>query len=200
VRRIGPARCGCADAKIDARALIAPHAGYAYSAGSPPLPFATLRDAAHAIKRVVLIGPAHYVHVPGIAAPTFEAFETPLGHVPVDLDALGKLAELEFVITADGPHLPEHCLEVELPFLQSGLASFQVVPLVVGNAMPNDVAEVLRRLWGGVETLIVVSSDLSHYHSYEVAQRLDVETAAAIERGDWTSLAHLLQFSNFLSG
>jgi AmmeMemoRadiSam system protein B len=170
------------------KALIVPHAGYVYSGSVAAAAFATLRESAHAIKRVVLIGPAHYVHVPGIAVPTVGSFETPLGRVPVDLEALSTLADLEFVVTADGPHAPEHCLEVELPFLQTVLPSFQIVPLVVGDATPNDVAQVLRRLWGGPETLIVISSDLSHYHPYEVAQRLDADTAAAIEHGDWTSL------------
>jgi MEMO1 family protein len=174
--------------RLTPKALIAPHAGYTYSGGVAAAAFATLRDSAHAIKRVVLIGPAHYVQVPGIAVPTVSSFETPLGRVPVDLEALSALADLEFVVTADGPHVPEHCLEVELPFLQSVLASFQIVPLVVGDATPNDVAQVLRRLWGGPETLIVVSSDLSHYYPYEVAQRLDAATAAAIEHGDWASV------------
>lgn len=170
------------------KALIAPHAGYIYSGHVAAAAFATLSDRATAIKRVVLIGPAHYVRVPGIAVPTVRLFETPLGRVPVDLEALSTLADLEFVVRDDGPHAPEHCLEVELPFLQTVLSSFQIVPLVVGDATPGDVAEVLRRLWGGAETLIVVSSDLSHYHSYEVAQRLDGDTAAAIERGDWVSV------------
>ena len=174
--------------RLPPKALIAPHAGYIYSGGVAAAAFATLRDSAHAIKRVVLIGPAHYVPVPGIAVPAVSSFETPLGRVPVDVEALSALAHLDFVVTADGPHIPEHCLEVELPFLQSVLASFQIVPLVVGDATPNGVAQVLRRLWGGPETLIVVSSDLSHYHPYEVAQRLDADTAAAIEHGDWASL------------
>jgi len=108
--------------------------------------------------------------------------------VAVDLTALSAVADLQFVIRTDAPHAPEHALEVELPFLQTLLASFQVVPLVVGDATPYDVARVLRRLWGGPETLIVVSSDLSHYHDYETAQRLDAATAAAIEQGDWASL------------
>ena len=146
------------------------------------------RDSAQTITRVVLIGPAHYLHLHGIAAPTVDAFETPLGRVAIDLEALRKIADLPFVIRADAPHALEHALEVELPFLQTVLASFQVVPLVVGDAAPQDVAHVLRQLWGGPETLIVVSSDLSHYHSYETAQRLDLATAAAIERGDWASL------------
>jgi AmmeMemoRadiSam system protein B len=139
-------------------------------------------------QRVVLIGPAHYVHLRGIAAPTVDAFETPLGRVPVDLEALSTIADLPFVVRSDAPHAPEHALEVELPFLQTLLPSFQLVPLVVGDATPHDVARGLKRLWGGQETLIVVSSDLSHYHDYETARRRDAVTAAAIERSDWASL------------
>ena len=170
------------------KALIAPHAGYDYSGRVAAAAFATLRDSARAITRVVLIGPAHHVHVHGIAAPTVDAFETPLGRVAVDVPALSKLADLQFVIRTDAPHGPEHALEVELPFLQTILPSFKVVPLVAGDAAVEDVADVLRRLWGGPETLIVASSDLSHYHGYETARRLDLATAAAIERGDWASL------------
>ena len=136
-----------------------------------------------------MIGPAHDVRVHGIAAPTVDAFETPLGRVPIDVEALRKIADLPSVFRADAPHAPEHALEVELPFLQTLLGSFELVPLVVGDAAPQDVAHVLRPLWGGPETLIVVSSDLSHYHSYETARRLDLATAAAIERSDWAVLA-----------
>jgi len=132
------------------------------------------------IKRVVLIGPAHYLQVHGIAAPTVDNFEIPLGRVPIDVEALCKIADLPSVIRADAPHAPEHALEVELPFLQTVLASFQMMPLVVGDAAPQDVVQVLHQLWGGSETLIVVSSDLSHYHGYETARRLDLATAAAI--------------------
>jgi MEMO1 family protein len=170
------------------KALIAPHAGYAYSGRIAGAAFATLRDGAQTITRVVLIGPAHYVHVHGIAASTVDAFETPLGRVPIDVEALQKIADLPFVIQADAPHAPEHALEVELPFLQTLLGSFQLVPLVVGDAAPKDVARVLRQMWGGPETLIVVSSDLSHYRSCETVQRLDLATAAAIEHGDWATL------------
>jgi MEMO1 family protein len=175
-------------ANVRPKALIAPHAGYVYSGHIAAVAFATLRDIAQTITRVVLIGPAHYLHVQAIAAPTNDAFETPLGRVPIDVEALRKIAELPFVIRADAPHTPEHALEVELPFLQTVLGSFQLVPLVVGDASPKDIAHVLRQLSGGPETLIVVSSDLSHYHSYEAARRQDLATAAAIERGDWASL------------
>src|SRR6266446_7600477 len=171
-------------ANVLPKALIAPHAGYVYSGRVAAEAFATLRASAQAVERVVLIGPAHFVPVRGIAAPTVDAFETPLGCVPVDRHALSAIADLPFVIAADAPHAPEHSLEVELPFLQALLPNFAVVPLVIGDATPRDVAEVLRRLWGGPETLIVVSSDLSHYHDYDTARRLDAATAAAIERGD----------------
>jgi MEMO1 family protein len=170
------------------KALIAPHAGYLYSGAVAAAAFATLKTPTETIERVVVIGPAHYVRLRGIAVPTAGAFETPLGRVPLDQEALAAIADLPFVREADAPHAPEHALEVELPFLQVVLPSCALVPLVVGEATPNEVAEVLARLWGGPETLVVVSSDLSHYHRYAEARRLDLETAAAIERGDWAAL------------
>jgi MEMO1 family protein len=176
-----------ASAGASPKALIAPHAGYVYSGGIAAAAFATLRSSA-AITRAVLIGPAHYVAVRGIAVPTADAFETPLGRVPIDRDAVSAIADLPFVVEADAAHAPEHALEVELPFLQTLLGSFALVPLLVGDADPQQVAEVLGRLWGEPDTLIVVSSDLSHYHDYDTARRLDAATAAAIERGEWRSL------------
>lgn len=170
------------------KALIVPHAGYVYSGRVAASGFAALRASAETITRVVVIGPAHYVHVRGIAAPTVDAFATPLGRVAVERDALTALGDLASVVQADAPHAPEHALEVELPFLQVLLPPFTIVPLVVGEAEPQEVAEVLRRLWGGPETLIVVSSDLSHYHDYETARRIDAATAGAIERGDWKDI------------
>ena len=118
-----------------------------------------------------------------LAEPAAEIFPDRL-----DAEAVGMAADVRSVVRADAPHAPEHALEVELPFLQALLASFRVVPLVVGEAAPQDVAHVLRRLWGGPETLIVASSDLSHYHDYETARRLDAATAAAIEQGEWAGL------------
>jgi AmmeMemoRadiSam system protein B len=154
------------------KALIVPHAGYVYSGATAAAAFATLRDGAQTITRVVLIGPAHYVHVRGIAAPTVDAFETPLGRVPVDKSALNAIAGLPFVIQDDLAHAPEHALEVELPFLQTLLVSFQVVPLLVGDATPEEIAQMMLQLWESPGTLIVVSTDLSHYHNYETARRL----------------------------
>jgi AmmeMemoRadiSam system protein B len=172
--------------KITPKALIVPHAGYIYSGRVAALAFATLFDSAFA--RIVLIGPAHYVTIRGVAFPAIDAFETPLGHVPVDHDGFNEIKDLSFVSRNEEAHAPEHALEVELPFLQIVLPSFSMLPLVVGDATAHEVAQVLARLWSGPETLPVISSDLSHYHSYETARRLDATTAAAIENGDWASL------------
>jgi hypothetical protein len=170
------------------KALIAPHAGYAYSGPVAGRAFATLADGAASITPVVVIGPAHYVSLPGIAVPTAEAFETPLGRVPLDHDALSDLCGLPFVAQADVPHAPEHAIEVELPFLQLVLERFTLVPLLVCDAHPTQVAEAIGRLWGGPETVVVISSDLSHFHDYGTAQRLDAATATAIEQGNWARL------------
>ncbi len=170
------------------KALIAPHAGYVYSGPVAAAAFASVRGQDLCIRRVVVIGPAHYVAIRGIAVPTTEAFEMPLGRVPVDRDAMAAIAGLPGVSTNDAAHAPEHALEVELPFLQAVLGSFVVIPLLVGAAAPQDVAQVLARLWGEADTLIVVSSDLSHYLDYATAHRRDAATAAAIERHDWAAL------------
>jgi AmmeMemoRadiSam system protein B len=171
-----------------AKALIAPHAGYIYSGVVAATAFACVQKVAHTIKRVVLIGPAHYVHLKGIAVPTVDAFETPLGRVPLDRDALAAIGDLPSVIHSDASHAPEHAIEVEVPFLQMLLNGFAMVPLLVGDAMPEDVADVLRRLWGGPDTLVIASSDLSHYYDYDTAKRRDEVTAAAIGCGDWGML------------
>ncbi len=161
--------------------LVVPHAGYVYSGDVAALAFARLARWRGVISRVVLLGPTHRVLVRGLAAPTVGAFETPLGCVPLDERALALLADLHQVVRADLPHAREHSLEVELPFLQSVLGStFKLVPLAVGQASPAEVAEVLERLWGGDETLIVISSDLSHYLPYARAQAADRATAQRI--------------------
>jgi AmmeMemoRadiSam system protein B len=163
------------------KAIIAPHAGYIYSGEIAARAYAAVAARAQRIGRVVLLGPAHYVAFAGIAAPTATAFETPLGLLPVDRQALYAVADLPQFVLADEPHRPEHSLEVQLPFLQTVLDAAGIVPLVVGRARPAEVAEVIARLWGGEETLVVVSSDLSHYLDYETARRRDAKTAAAIE-------------------
>ncbi len=163
------------------KALIAPHAGYIFSGPIAGRAYARLGQVPGEIERVILLGPAHYVPVRGMALPQAEAFATPLGIVPVDTRAARALADLPQVITSDRPHAPEHGLEVHLPFLQQALGAFELVPLVVGDASDEEVEEVLERLWDGPQTLVVISTDLSHYLDYASARRLDAATAAAIE-------------------
>jgi len=157
-----------------AKALIVPHAGYVYSG---PVAASGYARVSRDVTRVVLIGTGHRYGGKGLATCGADAFETPLGRVPVDRGVL----PLPHVEVFDDAHEGEHSLEVHLPFLQVLLGEFSLVPLVVGEAPADEVAEVLERLWGGPETLIVISSDLSHYHDYETAKRLDDGTAAAIE-------------------
>jgi MEMO1 family protein len=172
------------DAERPPKAVIAPHAGYVYSGPVAGHAFAAIRGGTHQVRRVVVIGPAHYVPFPGLAAASAEAFRTPLGDIPLEREASAGILDLPQVQVADAPHRPEHALEVELPFLQAVLGDFALVPLLVGEATVEEVAAVLGRLWDGPETLIVVSSDLSHYEAYERAQEHDAATAAAIERLD----------------
>jgi hypothetical protein len=162
------------------KALIAPHAGYVYSGALAARAYAALRPATHRVTRVVLLGPSHFVHFRGLAAPATAAFATPLGPVPLDRAALDGLAELPQVAFDDEPHRREHALEVQLPFLQAVLGDFALVPLVIGEAEAAAVAEAIARLWGGPETVIVASSDLSHFHDEATAHRRDAATAAAI--------------------
>jgi MEMO1 family protein len=170
------------------KALIAPHAGYFYSGPVAGHAFAALSERESSIRRAVVVGPAHFVPFRGIAAPGAGAFRTPLGEVPLDLAAIEALRDLPQVRLADVPHEPEHALEVELPFLQAVLGDFTLVPLLVGEATSDEVAEALDRLWGGPDTLVVISSDLSHYEPYARAREHDAATAAAIERLDAASL------------
>jgi len=167
------------------KVLIAPHAGYIYSGDVAAHAYALLGSAgAQAIRRVVLLGPAHRVWVGGLASPEANAFETPLGRVELDTDALAALDEMPQVSRSDRAHAQEHSLEVQLPFLQAVLGRFTLVPLVVGDAAPEAVAQVLERLWGGDETLVVISSDLSHYLPYAQARTLDRATVQRILRLD----------------
>ncbi len=160
--------------------LVVPHAGYVYSGPIAGSGYALLAPWAGRIRRVVLLGPTHRVALRGLAAPTVDAFETPLGRVPLDRAALDMLAALPQVTRSDAAHAREHALEVQLPFLQAVLGPFTLVPLAVGDAAPEAVAEVLERLWGGDETLIVISSDLSHYLPYDEARASDRATVERI--------------------
>ncbi len=163
------------------KALIAPHAGYIYSGSTAAKAYACLANVRKKIQRVLLLGPSHRVGFSGLAASTADAFATPLGEIPVDTDSVANITSLPQVQYLDTAHAQEHSLEVQLPFLQLALDKFTLVPLVVGDTDPGDVEQVLNMLWGGPETLIVVSSDLSHYHDYRTAQRMDQSTSTAIE-------------------
>jgi MEMO1 family protein len=162
------------------KALIAPHAGYVYSGPVAASAYALLKPVRSSIARVVLLGPTHRVALRGLALPDASSFATPLGSVALDSEAISRVRDMPQVVVSDAAHLLEHSLEVHLPFLQTALEAFRLVPFAVGDAEPAEVAEVLERLWGGPETLIVVSSDLSHYLAYQEARALDRETAAAI--------------------
>jgi AmmeMemoRadiSam system protein B len=165
------------------KAVVAPHAGYVFSgpiAGSSFRIWSKQRGNSH---RVVLLGPSHFVDFPGIALPGATAFRTPLGSVSIDGEGVEKLRALPQVHEFPAAHEREHCLEVELPFLQRVIPDLTIIPLVIGEASDEEVREAIETLWGGDETRIVVSSDLSHYHDYQTAKCLDQATAAAIESG-----------------
>ena len=162
------------------KALIVPHAGYIYSGPVAASAYARLAPLGASVRRVVLLGPTHRLAVRGLAVPRAGAFATPLGPVAVDAAGVEAALTLPQVGISDPAHALEHSLEVQLPFLQTVLDAFSLVPLAVGDATGHQVAEVLEVLWGGPETLIVVSSDLSHYLPYEAARRLDGATAEDI--------------------
>jgi AmmeMemoRadiSam system protein B len=140
-----------------------------------------LAPIAEVVRRVILLGPSHRAYVQGLAASSADVFVTPLGEIPVDRESVERALALPQVSLLDAAHEQEHSLEVQLPFLQLTLREFELVPFSVGEATADEVREVLDLLWGGAETLIVISSDLSHYYDYETARRLDAQTSRAIE-------------------
>ena len=166
------------------KAIIAPHAGYIYSGAIAAAAYARFAPVADRVRRVVLLGPCHRVAVRGLAVSGSDAFETPLGRLPVDAAAREAILELPQVKIFDATHAEEHSLEVHLPFVQEVFGDVTIVPLAVGEASADEVAEVIDRLWGGDETVFVISSDLSHFLDYEQARALDARTRAAIERLD----------------
>jgi hypothetical protein len=162
------------------KALVVPHAGYRYSGPVAASAYRQLGGAARTIQTVVLLGPSHRVPHRGIAVSSADAFATPLGTVPIDSAGRDAALAVPGVTVDDRPHVWEHSLEVQLPFLQVVLAGFRLLPLVVGDTATDEVAAVLDAVWGGPETLVVVSTDLSHYHEYADAAALDRATAAAV--------------------
>jgi AmmeMemoRadiSam system protein B len=172
------------------KAVIVPHAGYVYSGAVAAPAYLALSAGSDVIHRVVLLGPSHRVPFEGLAVPEHESFETPLGRVRIDETSRRDLLSARLVQARDDAHRWEHALEVQLPFLQEVLESFSILPIVIGHVSSERVAAVLERVWGGDETVIVVSSDLSHYHPYNDAKRIDATTAEAIERLEPARIHH----------
>ncbi len=166
------------------KAIIAPHAGYMYSGPVAGSAYARLAAGDGLIRRVILVGPSHYERFPGLAASSADYFATPLGLVELDKAATARALSLPEVTVFDAAHRPEHCLEVQLPFLQTVLGKFTVVPLLVASGSDQEVCDVLASLWGGPETCVIISSDLSHYLPYAVAQEMDEVTTQMIEALD----------------
>lgn len=164
------------------RALIVPHAGYVYSGQVAAAAFRYLKPQADRIHRVIVIGPSHRFHFPGCALSAVDFFSSPLGEIPIDSDGVETLKPLDAVEISDQAHALEHCLEVQLPFLQTCLKGFTLLPILTGDVSPIVVAKLLDILWQDEHTLLVVSSDLSHYHSYSEAQAIDQETCRLIEQ------------------
>lgn len=164
------------------KAIIAPHAGYVYSGPVAASAYTLLEPLAEKIRHVILLGPSHRLAFRGIATPDADIFTTPLGQVRINRQFCHTAEQFDFVQPIPAAHAEEHSLEVQLPFLQTLLQDFDLTPLLVGDCHPEDVAKVLDTLWGNDDTLIVISSDLSHYHNYEVARRLDSNTSHAIEQ------------------
>lgn len=163
------------------KAMIVPHAGYIYSGQIAAYAYKSFLKSKHKINNIILIGPAHFVPFFGIATTYADSFITPLGSIDVNQDIVSKALQLKQVIELDRAFQKEHCLEVQLPFISQVLPHSKIVPFLVGNASYQEVAELMKAVWGGGDTLIIVSSDLSHYHDYATANKLDNETSLAIE-------------------
>ena len=162
------------------KAYIVPHAGYVYSGSTAAIAYATAARQRASLRRIIVIGPSHRVYLEGAAVPNVQAFATPLGEIPIDQELKRAVLDVPGVIESDHPHRLEHSLEVQLPFLQLALGDFPLVPIVVGSASAQQVAAMLDAVWGDTDTLVLASSDLSHYHSYRAAQNVDAQTTSAI--------------------
>ena len=163
------------------KAIVVPHAGYVYSGPIAASAYKQVIPFKNKINRVVLLGPSHRVAFNGLAIPESDTFNTPLGNIQIDQEGIQQLADLPQVIVSDKAHSEEHSIEVQLPFLQEILDDFSLIPIVVGDADRYEVAEVIQKFWGDEHTLIVISTDLSHYHEYNEAKRIDRLTSDAIE-------------------
>jgi AmmeMemoRadiSam system protein B len=170
------------------KAIIVPHAGYIYSGACAAQAYARLAAQHATIKRVILLGPSHHVGFTGLALSSADAFNMPLGNIPLDKDAITSLLQFPFVQYLDQAHTLEHSLEVQLPFLQMMLDDFSLIPIVAGDCPAEQIEQVLELFYGQPGTLIVISSDLSHFHDYATAQRLDQATSKKIENLDYQHL------------
>lgn len=179
----GYLRAGRSDSKtVSPKAVLAPHAGFIASGGVAGRAFGPWYGQSSQARRVVVLGPSHFYDFPGIALPDSSLFQTPLGAVNVDRNAIEELSGFKYVRVFEAAHFPEHAVEVLLPFFQRLFESFTLVPLVVGRVESSEVSALIDTLWGGDETIFVISSNLSRDHSYEIAQKMDRATARAIER------------------
>lgn len=176
--------------RLEAKAYIVPHAGYIYSGQVAATAYAQLIERQLAIKRVVLLGPCHRVWLQGLAVPSSTHFATPLGEIPLDTESIKQIGKFDQVVVSDQAHREEHSLEVQLPFVQLSLGEVQLIPIAVGEASTEQVAQVLDELWGEEETLILISSDLSHFHDYQTAKNIDQQTSRLIEHFDYHKLEH----------
>ncbi|MDH5717871.1 MAG: AmmeMemoRadiSam system protein B [Spirochaetia bacterium] len=177
------------DNKIFGRAVISPHAGYVYSGQAAAFAISSFLENKEKIKRIILFGPAHRYSLSGIAADSAEKFQTPLGNVPVDLELTEKLINSFLIQYNDEAHAKEHSLEVQLPFLQEVIKKFKIVPLVAGNTNEEEIAEVIKFLWEDKSNYFIISSDLSHYLSYEKAKKKDRETSDYIEKLEFNKIS-----------
>lgn len=164
----------------NSKAYIVPHAGYIYSGSTAASAYVQAAQQQASVRRIVLIGPSHRVYLNGAALPRAQAFATPLGDIPIERELKDRLLDVPGMIESDHPHQLEHSLEVQLPFLQVAFKEFTILPIVVGDASAAQIAAALDAVWGEEETLILASSDLSHYHAYREAQLIDARTSAAI--------------------
>lgn len=187
-RYLNTAREAPIDTTKTPKAIVAPHAGYIYSGPVAAYAYHYVESIKDKIANVVLIGPSHRVPLLGLATSSADYFATPLGNIPVNRDLTEDINELPFVSELDQAHSMEHSLEVHLPFLQLTLNQFSLVPIVAGDASPEDVSQLISVACGSDDTLLVISSDLSHYHDYQTAKRLDQDTCDAIEALDIRSV------------
>jgi len=173
--------CSEPDTESHIRALIVPHAGYIYSGKVAAKAFRYLKSQADRIHRVILVGPSHRFYFTGCALPSADFFATPLGKIPIDTESIDQIRNIDDIEVSDQVHALEHCLEVQLPFLQTCLKQFTLLPILTSNVSPVTVAKLIDSLWQDENTLLVISSDLSHFHSYSEAKNIDRNTCSLIE-------------------